>query len=268
MNAGFMKKIVFLLSGLVVSTLTAISCGDGGSPVKSTVGALDPCAGADESHLCAVVENSSQYNNVVEVKLMMFERYDTTVWPGGSLTITTPHIEVARGEWKNGGFTIELPKTLALNHFRPLVGQVGANQPTNINFAQSTINISNKNVRVADAHFVGVDNDGNEVAIFSPLRTIDNNYFTDVFFTFADSDVTISGHTKQEGHAMPACPECPSWFETNTVYSIEWKEGWNVWCTSTSFTTVDYTVIETKQWTISSESRLRWSGKDYNQPLP
>jgi hypothetical protein len=238
-----------------------LSSGENGSPIKPDADTLPHlCGDANELRLCVKVENASEYNDVVEVKLMVFEKYDTTKSPGGGSFITTHRIEVARGEWKNGGFTIELPKTLAPNHLRPFIGEVGVNNPTNILVHPTTI-ISNQNVRIADAYFVGVDKGGNAIAIFSPVNMIDKYNYVETFFTFVDSDATISGYTKREGHAHPACPDCPSWFEQTTNYLIEWKKGWNVWNISTSHTTTGNIAITTKQWSTKSVNELRWSGR-------
>jgi hypothetical protein len=154
-----MKKILFLLSVFTVLTFVTVNCGDNGSLIKYDFGTPDPCGNADNLHLCAKVENASEYSSIVAVKLMV---YDLSV---------NRHVEFARGEWKNGGFTIELPQTLAPNHLRPLIGQVGANHPTNI-LAQPTMVINNENVSIVDAYFVGVDENSNAVATFSPVKTI------------------------------------------------------------------------------------------------
>jgi hypothetical protein len=205
----------------------------------------------------AKVENASKYRNVVKVKLMVYDR--TTSERHGNVNVFTDHyVEIANGKWKNGGFTMEFPKTLAQNHIRPLIN---SNSPTQIYYKQPTMTINDENVRVVDAYFVGVDKKGNAVAIFSPVKIAENDN-TKAFYTYADSDITISGYTKSEGHAIPEHEDAPSWFEETTNYSVEWKKGWNVWSFSSNYTITGYTLIITKQWTTASVSGLKWYGSE------
>jgi len=74
-----------------------------------------------DGKITAKVENASKYSNVVEVKLMVYER-DTIPTTQGSVTYFSGHyVELARSDWKNGRFTIELPKKLPANYLRWLV---------------------------------------------------------------------------------------------------------------------------------------------------
>jgi len=197
----------------------------------------------------AKVENASKYSNVVEVKLMVHDRN------------INKYVELARGKWKDGSFTIIPPKALGQNNINALIRD--GRHPTNIHFVQSTMTISNENVRVGNIYFVGVDKRGNAVATFSPVKEDEDGY-TETIFTYVDSDVTIFGYTYGEGHTHPANEDAPSWFEITTTYSVEWKKGWNVWCFSRHHTRVDYTVITTEQWSTTPVSGLKWHGSDEN----
>jgi len=218
-----------------------------------------PPSGWIDGHIHAKVENASEFSNVVEVKLMVFDGYDTTTFANG-ISITERHVELTRGEWKDDGFTIELPQALAPNHLRPLVGEVGGNHPTNINVAQSTANVSNRNVRIVDARFVGIDKDGRVAATFFLAGANTGWGGVDAFFTYVDSDVTISGNIRQEGHTIPASPDSPTWFEEITNYSIKWENGWNVWYRSRSSTVTGYILLITNQWATIPISGLKWHG--------
>ena len=210
----------------------------------------------------AKIENASQYRNVAIVKLMVYDR--TTNETHGNVNVFTDHyVEIARGEWKSGGFTIELPKTLDPNHIRPLIGDIGGNHPTNIYFKQPTMTTSEENVKVADAYFVGIDKNGNVVATFSPLNMVENGN-TKAIFVYVDSDVTISGYIKREGHAIPAHEGAPSWFEVTTNYSVEWEKGWNVLFLSRTHLATGFTMITTEQWASTFVSGLRWYGSEEN----
>jgi len=200
----------------------------------------------EENELYVKVENASEFSNVAEVKLMMYDASNNR-W-----------IELAQSDWKDGGFIIELPETISSNYLHALdINGFLINIAT-----PPTITVSNKNVKVRTPLFCGFDKDGKEVAYFRPSAIDENGNAKDVFFTYVDSDVNISGYTKAEGHAIPACPDCPSWFKQTTTYSIKWKKGWNVWWTSSDYTVAGYTLIETRQWSTAPVSELKWYGSE------
>jgi hypothetical protein len=126
---------------------------------------------------------------------------------------------------------------------------------------QPTTNISNESVRIADARFIGIDKDGNAVATFFIPNNNGEYDGIGAFFTYTDSDVIISGFKKEEGHAHPADPGGPSWFEITTTYSIKWKKGWNFWYRSHSTETAGRTLITNILWTTDSTYGLKWRGK-------
>ena len=215
----------------------------------------------------AKVANASEFSNVVAVKLTVFDRFDTTMWGNGNLSITERRVEISRGDWKDGSFTIELPQTLAPNHLRPLVGDRGANHPTNMRgVAQTAVDISNGDVRIVDALFVGIDKNGNAIATFSPIRSErDRHGQTEVsaFFTYVDSDVTIAGY-RIFGFHVQSMPGFPAWLEETITYSVKWENGWNVWYRSTH-STVDNDrgmFIASTQWSTTPIYGLKWYGTE------
>ncbi|MCL2436254.1 MAG: hypothetical protein FWD09_09005 [Lentimicrobiaceae bacterium] len=212
------------------------------------------------NRITAKVANASAYSNVVEVKLVVFIEGDPIPVVNGTYTPMLP-IELSSGDWVDGGFVIELPETLAPGYLNAIFYDcIG---PFVHGHLQPTITISNKNVKVSSAYFAGVDKDGNVVATFSPVRLDkDGNNVDEAFFTFVDSDVTISGYAKEEGHAHPAYEGAPSWFEITTNYSVEWEKGWNVWFFSRHHAVSGHTLITTEQWSITPVSGLKWYGSE------
>ena len=98
----------------------------------------------------AKVENASKYSNIVEVKLMIRDRNGND-------------IELARGKWTGGGFTIVLPK-ISRNNYREFASM--RLLPAAIIETSSTITISNKNARGVVVEFLGVDKEGNVITRF------------------------------------------------------------------------------------------------------
>ena len=198
-----------------------------------------------DGKITAKVENASEFSNVVAVKFMA---YDISV---------NRHVELARGIWKNGGFTIKLPKALDPNFLHPLIRRnvlLGGYWIPGITEIQPTLTISNENVRVDNNYFVGIDKDGEEVAFFY-LFMEDKNSFHEANFTYVDSDVTISGYTKREFQVSP------NWSERNTTtYSVSWKEGWNVWYFSEYQLATDSMSITEYQWSTTPIRGLKWYG--------
>ena len=193
------------------------------------------------------------YGNVDTVKLVWYDR-DAKVY-----------IELARGEWKGDGFTMELPETLDPKYLHPLIGDTGL--PPSIPDAPSTLAITNKNVNVANVSFIGVH-------AKSPLRTsfylheIDEqgNYSPGglTYITYVDADVSIFGYREDEvldylcGYNMllDDTPIAPVLWKETRLYSIKWAKGFNVW----RFTGWKNCQERTSQeeWTTIPMSRLRW----------
>ena len=201
-------------------------------------------------HIYAKVENPSNYSNVVEVKLMGFDRN------------LGKNVDLAHGDWKNGGFAIDLPKTLTPDYLYALINSGGL--PTTITGTPSTLNISNKNAKIMNAEFWRVDKDGNMFSHFYPFKIDKDGNAKSAFYTYVDSDVTISGYI--EGVVVIAefdedknADFLYQW-EKTTTYSIQWKKGWNVWCLSGSLSKTDRQITE--QWTTVPVSELKWYGGD------
>jgi hypothetical protein len=206
----------------------------------------------DGLFLHAKVENASKYNNVVEVRLMM------------NVRDYGKNIELARGNWKNGSFTIELPKTLDTNYLYALIDE-NRLQPTIID-TPSSLAISNINVKIWNAQFWGVDKDGNVVTPFFPFEIDKDGNNKGIFYTYVDSDVTISGRTEREGVMIDTefhnekfigSHPHPIWYnKITTTYSVEWKEGWNIWSYSRFFLQEE----PVEKWSIIPFSKLKWYG--------
>jgi len=208
----------------------------------------------DANVLCVKVENALKYSNVVQVKLMGFD-----------ISIDCD-IELARGDWKDGGFTIVLPNSLDPNYLHALINPT--NLPTTIHATPSSMTISNKNVKVGNANFWGIDKDGNVVTTFYPFKIDEGDYAKRVFFTYVDSGVTISGYFETgyfesgiDSTEHENSTNISTWYlwEKTTNYSIEWKKGWNVWCCS-SVKSVPPERTITEDWFTISSSILKWYG--------
>ena len=225
----------------------------------------------------AKVENASKYSNVVEVKLMVYDRTTSEIHDNVNV-FTNHYVEIARSDWKDGSFTIVLPETLTSNYLYPLINNNSL--PTTIVDIPSTMFVSDENVRITGAYFVGVDKDGNAVATFSPVK-IDAAFFdenivgdgikdayTEAVFTFVNSDVAISGYTEGWGnYILVADSDYPGRFKETTNYSVEWKKGWSIWFFSRSQTRKSDTMIITQQWTTTPVSGLKWHGSKENLHL-
>jgi hypothetical protein len=205
----------------------------------------DPLSGVIvDGKITAKVENASEFRNVVAVKFMA---YDISV---------NRHVELARGNWKNGGFTIEPPKTLDPNFLHPLIRRdvlLGGYWIPGITEIQPTLTISNENVRVDNNYFVGVDKDGKEVASFGLF--MEDKDDTHANFTYVDSDVTISGYKIEEFQIRPNRSE-----RNITTYSVSWEKGWNVWCLSRCQSDTGSMFITEDQWSTTPIRGLKWYG--------
>jgi len=200
----------------------------------------------------AKVENASKYSNVVEVILMAHN---------GSFY---EFVELARGDWNGEGFSVELPEMVDTKYLHSLIN-VSGYYMTIIN-PPSTVSISNKNVKVDNVAFFGVDKDDNVVTRFYPIEIDNDGYGQDVYCTYVDSDVTISGYTKRKNDTF-AWTEYDnarysgdvmfvSFDKITTNYSIKWEKGWNVWTFSRFGDTKTNTATE--KWAPATISRIKW----------
>jgi len=211
----------------------------------------------DGDVIYAKVENPSRFSDVVEVKLVIYDNVDGR------------YIELARGDWKDDGFTIVLPKTLNSNKLYPLINNKDINSgiaPTITN-TSSTMTISNRNIKVANVDFLAFDKDGNQVTYFFLAEIDEDGNRTPsgiTNFTYVDADVNISGYSEKEVLDYPCgnitwvdMPIASVLWKVTNVYSIEWKKGWNIWRFTGEINCLEETRKE--EWSIIPMSRLIWS---------
>jgi hypothetical protein len=136
-------------------------------------------------------------------------------------------VELARSDWKDGGFIIELPKTLDPNYLHPLT-QDSIIWLSSGNIIQPTLAISNKNVGVGNIYFRGFDKNGINVAVFSRAKIIEADNNIRASFIYVDSSLIISGYTKIETPTQPLDGDASGWFESIVTYSVEFEIGWNL----------------------------------------
>lgn len=204
----------------------------------------------NELYFYAKVESASQYSNVVEVKLMV---YDRSIYDDSNFY---EYVELASGDWKKDGFTIVLPKTLAPNYLRAFT-HVGW-MPQTIIDTSSTITNSNRNLKVGDIEFWGVDKDGHKICHFFPAKTNEDGNDRETFFIYVDSDVVISGCSEGEIRITPQHDE-DRIMKITTIYSIEWKKGWNALVRSGFVSTLEGTMKE--KLSSTPIDSLKWYGR-------
>ena len=201
------------------------------------------------------VENASKYSNVVEVVL---RGWDSSIG----------YIEIARGKWNGDGFTIVLPKTLNPDYLHALVNYGW--YPTIID-PPSTMTISNKNVKILNADFRGIDKDGNVVTRFFAFEIDKDDNPNSVIYTYVESEVTIAGYAEREGELYTEYNEEMFrgmhvhfvWLDKiTTTYSVEWKEGWNIWSISRFGNYKKTPTTATEKWSTTPISRLKWYGSE------
>ena len=198
----------------------------------------------DDYFINAKVEDASKYSDVVSVILTAPHPYNPCgveymLIEGAESPPCDEYIELARGEWKDGGFTIELPKTKETDYLEPL------NLPP-------TLSISNKNVKFKDSGFIGMNKDGFGLYGFYLMKQSVEGDVSRAIFRYIDSDVTISGN-----HQIVYS----STYELSVTYSIDLKKGWNVWYYSSSISRVDGKIIVVEQWSSTPVSGLKWYGQ-------
>ena len=190
----------------------------------------------DEGIVYAKVENASKYSNDVEVKFFTFRE---------------EYVELARSEWKDGSFAIKLPKTLNPNLLIPFDGVIEG------------LTISKENLKTKEAYFSVLDKKGNYVtSLYLAKKTEDG--FVEAFYEYFDADAIISGSTTNlaylyEKNDSCDCCELYLW-KTNTSFSVEVKEGWNIWYYSASVSREER--IITAQWSTTPISGLKWYGDE------
>jgi len=145
--------------------------------------------------ITATVENGSKFSNIVTVKAVVRDRS------------TDKEVEIASGDFKNGGFTIKLPATVDAKY-------LSAWEDDEI---PSTVTVSNKNAKTTGVDFRGVDKDGEHVTWFYQAKFTDTSG-TDADYIYSDGDVNITGTYSETDENE----------KRTEVYSITWKKGWNI----------------------------------------
>ena len=206
-------------------------------------------------YLYAKVENAAKYSNVVAVKLTMRNR------------VLFEDVELARGDWKDGGFTILLPK-IDRNRYREFIHFRFL--PLTIIENLLTITTSNKDARIGIAEFWGVDKDDKVVTRFRPVNMYEDNNTSITYVGYVNSDVNISGYIDvdeiviiREWDEYLNADILYTW-KNYTIYSYELKEGWNFLCWS-NFNSLPGEKTETVS-TISI-SKLKWYGDESSLEL-
>ena len=197
----------------------------------------------NELSLHVKVENAAEFSEVVEIKLVVYYSGEP--------------IELARGNWKNGGFSIIFPETVNPNYLCALINNCGL--PTTLINASSTASISNPNAKINDAHFWGMDKDGEVVCTFDMFEIDENGntittYNHDLCYRYVDSDVTISGYAV---HTYGI-------HSVHYTFSIEWKKGWNVLWRKSG---VAESGLPEVRWTTIPTSRVKWYGSKVYPPI-
>jgi len=209
----------------------------------------------DDFYLYTKVENASEFDDVVEVRLMMFSNTDG-------------FIELARGKWHGKGFKMKLPKAIDPNYLNTYL--FGSFLPSDVvDDPPSTLTITGeKNVKIVEnASFYGYNKYGERIACFSPYHNSD--LVIDANFTYADSNITLSGYIVEEGigafYDIIGNPNFYEWKITTNI-SIEWNKGWNF-----SHYTSDRPIkppgyipsaleITTLEWATTPNSIIKWRG--------
>ena len=191
----------------------------------------------EDAVIIANVENASKYSKA-----------DVVWWSWYDMDLRTI-IKLAQAEWKNGSFAIELPETLDQNNVGEAFGDM---------FDYLTIN--NRDVKVREATFVALENNGNYVTSLFHAKKIENGY-VQAFYIYADSDATFYGSTTSGAYFSEKDDNghCSLYlWEKNTTFSGNWKKGWNIWYLSSSYSKAER--IITELWSSAPVCGLKWYG--------
>ena len=222
---------------IVLIFFTTTSCN------KSDGDELCFCINIDEN-VCGKVENASKFSNVVGVNL---------IWYGSD----NKYSVIAHGDRKDDGFTITLPEILDPIYFNTLELEGRRINTT----TSSTMTVSNLNVKGSTfSMFCGVNKEGNEVISFMPTAIEKDGTVKNIFFTYVDADVIISGYVVNVATVIPLPNyKGPDELTITAIFSIEWKKGWNIWWFSDTKPTKEGAV--TRKYSTNPISKLKWRGK-------
>ena len=110
---------------------------------------------------------------------------------------------LATAKFSNGGFKIDLPKTLPSNVLESIEGRL-----------QDGVNVSNKNVKWTRTDMRAYDKDDNLIGRLYYSKS-DENTWVYVDFIYSDGDCNITGNVLDEKGIIPV------------TYSVSLKKGWN-----------------------------------------
>jgi len=197
----------------------------------------DDSGGNTASQIIAKVENASKYSDVIKVKLTA---WDYTAGKDDVLVTV---------DFKNGGFTLDLPETLAAKYLASFEATFYRDEDE-----VNQLNISNKNAKMTLAEIEGFDADDESVTYFVYGKE-DNNSSTVAYYIYSDSDVDISGTIKTTDDEYD--------WEDNENYSLNLKKGWNViYLIEYDSTYKDGKEISNASITSSPVSGLKWYGNE------
>ena len=221
MKRFFVNQLV--MAALAISAaFTSCNKDDDEKGDETIDGTIDGTVGGTIDKITAKVENASELSNVKTVKLM-------------ALVISSEESEeIASAEFKNDGFTLNLPATVASKYLYLLA----ADMP-------STVNVSNKNAKIANVSICGFDSAGDPIADFICTKKEGNTEYS-MWLLYADSDVSISGTKTDEEE------------DEVFVFSLSLKKGWNA-VYETYTRTTQGEKIEYKNSPISG---LKWLGNE------
>ena len=221
-----MKK--YFLSNLIIAALIIsaafVSCNkdddDGGNTATS---------------ITAKIDNASEFSDVKKVKIMA-EYYENNTWKEYAL---------AEADFKDGGFTINLPATVDAKYLEPYDEEEMPQE----------INVSNTNAKTLWIWSVKGFNSADEQIARFWCGKEDSNSDTSMNWLYTDSDVNISGtntSTEEEDDVV---------YEFTVIYSLVLKKGWNVVYDTYSQTKQGNKYIEKYEAKSSAVSGLKWIGE-------
>ena len=188
------KKLVIFLSIMVFIGVTACSKED------------DDSGSGNSSVINAKVENGNEYDDwIVTVKALIAE--NEGYYPGGGFYWIG--YELASGEYKNGGFKLNLPANVPEQYL--------SESMEDIDFA------SDKNAKGVHIHVLAYNEQGREIGEFKLIGTT-NNTEVEAWYFYIDRNVTAKG-TEED-----------SKYKNKYVYNISYRKGWNI-----SYITEGYT---------------------------
>jgi len=202
--------------------------------VLAVAAALTSCNKDDDGagdKITAKVENASELSEVKTVKLV--------AW----IVSSEENEEIASADFKNGGFTLNLPATLASKYLYPLAEDM-----------PSTITLSNMNAKMAEVSIYGYNSAGDRIASFNCSKE-DGNTEYGMYWLYTDSNVTISGTETDEYEEYDEV--------YISVFSLSLKKGWTAVYVTYTRTTQGGKTTYKSEYKNSPISGLKWYGYEW-----